>query len=187
MKEKHFYHVVTEKPMFFGQHIIFDNNNHSGVYKRVMAKLNIVNEIYNNPNKYKDIILDHHTKVALRELAMEEVRKEKYPNYPSRLSCLYVSTNLDDALMWADSFIKNGRIVYQIVKLKHNGNEFTGDAYNCFEGSINKEENIINAHNYWLNNKNKMGNNPIYETIIDGDIEVIEIIKEYNNTNKKAH
>ena len=34
---------------------------------------------------YKNKELDHHLKVALRELAIEEVRKEKYPEFPSRL------------------------------------------------------------------------------------------------------
>ena len=36
------YHVVTERPMYVGQHIVFDEKHHSGVYKRVYEKLNIV-------------------------------------------------------------------------------------------------------------------------------------------------
>lgn len=67
------------------QQIIFDENHHSGVYHRVREKLDIVKEIYNNPEKYAEEDLEHHTAVALRELAMEEVRKEKYPQYPSRM------------------------------------------------------------------------------------------------------
>ena len=81
--------------------------------------------------------------------------------------------------MWAESFIKKGRNVLQIVKIKTIGNEFTGDAYNCFEGSIIKEDNLNNSYNYWDNLPNKEGKEPIYETIIDGDIEVVEIIKTY--------
>lgn len=173
---KEYYHVVTEKPMNLGQHIKFDNHNHSGVFKRVMSKQNIVNDIYMHPSKYNEEKLDHHTKVALRELALEKIRQEKYPNYPSRLKCLYVSTSLNDALMWADSFIKNGRKVYQIVKVRTNGNIFTGNAYNCFEGTINEEKNLEYANNYWNNSSNKK---TILETIIDGDIEVIKIIKTY--------
>jgi hypothetical protein len=81
--------------------------------------------------------------------------------------------------MWAETFIKKGRNVLQIVKIKTSGNEFTGDAYNCFEGSIIKENNIKNSYPYWDNEPNKEGKEPIYETIIDGDIEVVEIIKTY--------
>lgn len=39
MTETYVYHVVTEKPMKLGQNIIFDENNHNGVYRRVMAWL----------------------------------------------------------------------------------------------------------------------------------------------------
>ena len=69
------YHVVTDRPMSVGQKIIFDENNHSGVYQRVMDKIDVVNEIYKNPENYQANELEHHTSVALRELAMEEVRK----------------------------------------------------------------------------------------------------------------
>lgn len=88
------YHVVTEKPMYIGQQIIFDDNHHNGVFQRVYDKINIVNDIYANPSKYNAETLEHHTSVALRELALEEVRQKKYPQYPSRMSCLYVSGHL---------------------------------------------------------------------------------------------
>ena len=82
--EKIFYHVVTERPMKIGQEIIFDRFHHSGLYERVYNLENIVNDIYNNVDKYKNEELDHSIKVALREFALEEVRKNKYSNYPSR-------------------------------------------------------------------------------------------------------
>ncbi len=71
------YHVVTEKPMYTGQQIIFDDNHHNGVFQRVYDKINIVNDIYANPSKYNAETLEHHTSVALRELALEEVRQKK--------------------------------------------------------------------------------------------------------------
>ncbi len=71
------YHVVTDRPMSVGQKIIFDENNHSGVYQRVMDKIDVVNEIYKNPENYQANELEHHTSVALRELAMEEVEKRR--------------------------------------------------------------------------------------------------------------
>lgn len=179
MVEKFYYHVVTERKMEVGQHIVFDDKNNSGVYRRVMEKLPLVNDIYLNPDKYKNKDLEHHTKVALRELALEEVRKEKYYNYPSRLKSLYVSTNIEDAIMWANVFIKKGRKVFSIVKVKNDGKSFIGDAYNCFDGTIDKKININNADKYWKNFKNETGNEPLYETIIDGNIEVVEIVKEY--------
>lgn len=109
---------------------------------------------------------------------MEEIRQKHYPNYPSRMKSLYVSTDLEDSNMWANSFINKGRVVYQIVKLKTTGNSFTGNAYNCFEGTINKEYNLKESFKYWDNiieDESKI----IYETIIDGEIEVVEIIKTF--------
>ena len=177
--KREYYHVVTEEPMTLGQILNF-NHNKSGVYKRVMEKKNIVQDIYNNPEKYKNIQLDHHTKVALRELALEEVRRKKFPNYPSRLKSLYVSKNLDDVKMWAESFITQGRKVFSLVVVKTDGNSFTGDAYNCFEGTINHEYNLKQAYKYWNNEPNSKHKRPIYETIINGNIEVVKIIEKYS-------
>lgn len=63
------YHVVTNKPMYVGQQIIFDEEHSSGVFQRVRDKLDIVNDIYSNPSKYDVEALEHHTAVALRKLA----------------------------------------------------------------------------------------------------------------------
>lgn len=41
--------------------------------------------------KHKDTELTHKVDVALRELALEKVRNEKYSEYPSRMASLYVS------------------------------------------------------------------------------------------------
>lgn len=76
--ENIYYHVVTNKQMQLNQIIVFDKYNTSGLYDRVYALKTVVDDIYNNPSKYKNEKLDHHTKVALRELALEKVRKEKY-------------------------------------------------------------------------------------------------------------
>lgn len=131
------YHVVTDKPMCVGQEIIFDEKHHSGVYQRVQEKADIVNEIYANPSKYNNADeLEHHTAVALRELALEEVRQKKYPQYPSRMGCLYVSKTFEEANNWGIFFAQIGRPTYSIVKLRINGNCFIGDASKCFKGTF---------------------------------------------------
>lgn len=102
------YHVVTEKTMHIGQHIVFDKNHHNGVWQRVNEKIDIVGDIYNNPEKYMNVELEHHTSVALRELALEKVRLRKYPSYPSRMACLYVSKTLEEAEKWFNYFVRLG-------------------------------------------------------------------------------
>lgn len=110
---------------------------------------------------------------------MEKVRVEKYPNYPSRMSCLYTTRALSDTEMWANSFKNSRRKVFQIVKLRTDGNVFDADSYNVFEGTSNEKENERNADHYWTNKPNKYGNERFIETLIDGKIEVVEIIKEF--------
>lgn len=173
-----YYHVVTERPMKLNQVILFDENHHSGVYDRVYALIDKVEEIYANPKEYEDVELEHHLKVALRELAMEEIRKEKYPEYPSRLSSLYVSNTLIEAEKWYNMFIEWGRPTYSIVKVEVDGNVYVGDAWNCFEGTIDKNKNLELAENYWKYEKNIDGKEPIVEILANGKIKVIEIVKE---------
>lgn len=178
--KKQFYHVITNKPMMIGQQIIYDEMHHSGVYERVYAYKDIVNEIYAKPEAYKNESFEHHLKVALRELAMEEVRINKYPNYPSRLSSLYVSQTLEEAEKWYNLFIELGRHTFQIVKVEVTGNVFIGDACNCFDGTNDKKRNLKLAENYWKYKTNKNKKIPIIEVLVDGNIKVIDIIKENN-------
>lgn len=42
MKELYVYHVVTDRPMHEGQHIIFDETHRNGVWKRVYDKSDVV-------------------------------------------------------------------------------------------------------------------------------------------------
>lgn len=172
------YHVTTDHPMHVGQLLTFDGTHHSGVYLRVMEKLDIVREIYAHPENYDAEHLEHHTRVALRELALEEVRKQKYPEYPSRLNSLYVSKTLEESEKWADFFVRLNRPTYHIVKVALKGRTFTGDANNCFSAQLSHAENLLLAERYWQNLPNLSGDPVIQETLADGEIEVLEIVRE---------
>ena len=164
--------------MYAGQQLIFDNEHHNGVYQRVMDKLEIVQDIYSDPSKYDADTLEHHTSVALRELALEEVRQAKYPQYPSRMGCLYVSRSFGEAMRWGDYFAKIGRPTYHIVKLDIKGNCFVGDAAKCFRGQLTREENLKLAENYWCIHIEPDDPHTICEMLVDGQITVVEIVKE---------
>ena len=114
--------------------------------------------------------------MALRELALEKIRVNRYPDYPSRMACLYVSKTLEEAETWFKYFVDLGRPTFQIVKLKIKGNVFYGNAENCFDGRLTEKENLLLAERYWENqNFNKSS---ILEMLVDGDIEVVKIVKE---------
>ena len=174
------YHVVSEKPMTLGQQIVFDENHYNGVYHRVITfkRIRDGEDISGALADFIKSDLDKWAKVAYRELALEKVRKEHYPDYPSRMACLYTSRALEDAEKWADFFQKVGRTVYSIVKLKIVGNIFDGDACNCFDGTTDENENVRLAHRYWKNDV--IIENPVIETLVDGDITVVEIIKRFS-------
>lgn len=174
------YHVVTDRPMVVGQEITFDENHHSGVYHRVMEKLPLVEAIYANPKQYDAETLEHHTAVALRELALEEVRQQKYPHYPSRLGCLYVSKTLKEAENWGAFFARIGRPTYSIVKLSIDGSCFTADAVKCFRGQPDKEANLRLAEKYWEREANPENPEEIPEMLVNGRITVLEIMKQIN-------
>ncbi len=150
------------------------------MHQRVYEKIEIVNDIYNNPSKYNTGSLEYSVMVALRELALEETRLEKYPGYPSRMSCLYVSKTLKEADDWGKYFAEIGRPTYGIAKLEIKGNCFIGDATKCFDGGTDRQENLRLAALYWENKHTDMDNPPICEMIVDGIITVVEIIKEIN-------
>ena len=174
------FHVVTDRRMHIGQQIRFDETHHSGVYQRVVDKLDLVNDIYNNPGKYDAALLDHHTLVALRELALEEVRQKKYPAYPSRMSCLYVSKTFEAAESWGNYFAEIGRPTYSIVRLEIEGNCFIGDAAKCFDGRTDKKENLRLAELYWKSSPREADEDSVEEMLVDGTITVVEVLKEIN-------
>ena len=94
------------------------------------------------------------------------------------VSCLYVSNTLEEAQFWYNIFIEQGRPTFQIVKVEVDGSSFTGDAWNCFEGTSDRLKNLELARRYWNNDSNLNGEEPIVETLVSGKIRVIEIIKE---------
>lgn len=171
------YHAVTDRAMQVGQVIRFDDEHHSGVWQRVMERLPLVKDILAHPERYTEP-LDHHTDVALRELALEQVRREKFPEYPSRMACLYVSERLEDAECWAQWFTNWGRPTYDVVKVGIEGRCFVGNANLCFDGTPDQEKNLRLAERYWRVDNSEETERPVPEMLVDGEITVLEIMRE---------
>ena len=174
------YHVVTERPMEAGQKIIFNETNRSGVYTRVHEKSGIIQEIYAHPENYDADTLEHHTSVAMRELALEEVRLKEYPHYPSRMTSLYVSKTYEEAVKWGEFFTRIGRPTFSIVELEINGSQFVGNANRCFRASLDKEENLKMADYYWSYDPSQATDDDVLELLVSGEITVKKIVKEIN-------
>ncbi|MEK3836045.1 MULTISPECIES: DUF2441 domain-containing protein [unclassified Paenibacillus] len=191
--ERYVYHIVTRKKMALNQIIHFDNQQKNTLYhyffeqEQLNSKGEDVIQILHGNYTDDGLKLDkedadvtvkyaEQTIRAVREVIVEMVRLQEHPEYPSRLSCLYAAKSYEDALMWKSIFDSYHRKVLQIVKLKVTGAIFEGD------GSLLPKEDgapfsrkIEQAREYWKGNLS----NALPELLINGRIEVVDILTEY--------
>ncbi|MGG1554733.1 DUF2441 domain-containing protein [Paenibacillus ferrarius] len=187
------YHIVTRKKMNLGQIISLDKDQKNTLYQFFFEKeqmnskgedfIQILNGHYTNDGlkmdkENADVAIRYmgQTIRAIREVIVEMVRLQEFPEYPSRLSCLYAAKSYEDALKWKELFISFHRKVLQIAKLRVIGNSFEGDG-NLLpkEDGIPFSRKIEQAREYWKGNLN----NELPELLINGTIEVVEIIDEF--------
>ena len=191
--ELYVYHIVTRKKMSLGQIISFDKNQRNTLYSFFFEReqlnskgedfFQILQEHYSNEGLYlnkenADVAIKYadQTIRAIREVIVEMVRLQEYPEYPSRMSCLYATKNYEDVLKWKELFDSYNRKVLQIVKLRVIGNSFEGDG-NLLpkEDGVPFSQKIEQAREYWQGNVK----NELPELLIDGKIEVVEVIDDF--------
>ncbi|MBX0352043.1 DUF2441 domain-containing protein [Bacillus toyonensis] len=196
MNEAEFYayHIVTKKKMNIGQIIHFDKNQTNTLYHffferehlnatgedsiQILKSNYINNELHiNNENAQVVMKYTDQTIRAVRETIVEMVRLQEYPEYPSRLSCLYASKSYEDALKWKALFDSYNRDVLQIVKLLVSGNSFESDG-NLLpkEDGISFSRKIEQARDYWKGNSKS----ELPELLINGKIQVVKIIDDFS-------
>ena len=192
--ELYVYHIVTRKKMSLGQIIHFDKNQKNTLYSFFFEReqlnskgedfIQILQGHYTddglNLNKENaDVVINYadQTNRAIREVIVEMVRLQEYPEYPSRLSCLYATKGYEDVLKWKELFDSYNRKVLQIVKLRVIGNSFEGDG-NLLpkEDGVPFSQKIEQAREYWKGNLK----NELPELLIDGKIEVVEVIDDFS-------
>ena len=189
------YHIVTRKKMKIGQSIQFNKNqtntlfhffferehlNSSGEDSIQILKEHYTNEELHIKNENATVVMNYmdQTIRAIRETIVEMVRLQEYPDYLSRLSCLYAAKSYEDALKWKALFDSYNREVLQIVKLRVIGSSFEGDG-NLLpkEDAIPFSQKMEQAREYWKGNVN----NELPELLINGEIEVVEIIDDFSS------
>lgn len=190
--ELYVYHIVTRKKMSLGQIITFNKNENNTLYRFFFEREQLnskgedfiqilqghdTNEGLNLNKENTEVAIKYvdQTIRAIREVIVEMVRLQEYPEYPSRLSCLYAAKNYEDALKWKELFDSYNRNVLQIVKLRVIGNSFEGDG-NLLpkEDGAPFSQKIEQAKEYWKGNVT----NELPELLINGTIEVVEIIHD---------
>lgn len=189
------YQVATDRYYKIGDKIIFDSTTNNGQYERVFNSTFQKNNkgmsdfVYSSANKKflkikRDDLYDiahclDFYDVAIKELALEEVRKELFPIFPSRLHCMYLSISKDIVLQNMKSMINSNekkRTFFQAIAVKLNGNIFkTGKINILREGqSYNYYKN--KAKDYW--SQTDVKDDEIKEILFEGTAEVIEIFDE---------
>ena len=188
LKNEYIYHVVTEKRMELGQKIVF-GDKYNSLYDRVMNWQFLSEEGMDSleivmQKKFENMTEDdkatirkyiYENAMITREYILEQVRKEKYPLYPSRMACLYCVRTLEDTKLWIDVFNRMKRPVLQIVKMKANGKIFDGDANGILRDAKSLNHKISLAEKYWQG----LGENPYKESLFAGEVEVVEIVEEF--------
>ena len=182
-----FYHANSGNELSIGDILIFNEETYNKMYDEVYNReFNIngidANELLINKKKNNDtnfsveefeIILNtiNNNSFVMRELALEEVRKNKYPNYPSRLNCFYVTKEIEDAINWSNILKRNKKQCKQILKLECTGELFVGDGSLMKRQNISYQKHLDNAEKYW---GNKAIETPEY--LFYGKAKVIEIM-----------
>jgi hypothetical protein len=194
MKEdRFFYHLVTNRRMEAGQIISYTGDKKNTLYEfffekkfmnsenqdvnRIVSEnisddgLTLNAEDSNIVNRYLD-----NSSRSIRETIAEMVRIQEFPSYPSRLRCLYVTRTYNEVLEWKKVFESYNRKIIQIVKLKTDGNYFVGDGnYLPDLETTSFDRKIEQARFYWKGYSDGV----FPEVLIDGNIEVLEIIDDY--------
>ncbi|MFC3053140.1 DUF2441 domain-containing protein [Kordiimonas pumila] len=114
-------------------------------------------------------IANHYNTLA-RELILEEVRLRINPKAPSRKTCLWVSENLELALIWKKKIIGRSRV----MRLRLEGSFHTGDARLMMNESEPLSVAYSKAERYWHGD---MSDRPLPETLFSGSATVLEEIK----------
>ena len=181
-----FYHAYSGEKVNVGDVLVFNSGTHNKMYDEVYnneykidgidANELLINKKRNNDREFSieefELVLNtiNNDAFVLRELALEKIRKMKYPNYPSRLSCLYVTKTKEEAINWSEILKRNKKKCKQVLTL-----ELTGEIF-CFDGNLMKRQNVSyqkhleNAELYW----NSIDSNNS-EILFYGEAKVIKI------------
>ncbi|WP_203640493.1 DUF2441 domain-containing protein [Levilactobacillus andaensis] len=173
-----FYHLVTRHRLRVGQVLDFSAgqlNRQATFFLGVPANLNLRDIL--KQTQLSTLPATDRGRHALRELVLERVRVQSFPELPSRLSCLYAATSVQQALAWQTLFENEGRHVLQLVKGTTTGPVFYGDAAKlptvADETSAVK---ILAAQNYW---RYPAKDQRLSEVLVSGRVTVDEIVNEF--------
>ncbi|MBO5394923.1 MAG: DUF2441 domain-containing protein [Clostridia bacterium] len=196
VKDLILYQVATDRNYKVGDKINFNNTTTNGQYNRVYNTKFTLNgnrasdEMYRAAKrkfrkfKHQEDVYEIAHKleaydVCVKELALEQVRLQRFKELPSRLHCMYLSLNKEIALQNIESMASNREKLgkhFQAVAVKLNGKIFkAGRVYMSREGE-SFAHYLKKAEEYW--SQSNLKDEEIKEILFEGEAEIIEILKE---------
>ena len=112
-------------------------------------------------------------KIFMREIALEEVRRQQYPNLPSRRHSIWLcdENGID---FWKDQISHSGQIPVDLYKVMVTGNLFQSSDEFLPNNYTNFETKLKEANNYWtaenIKEEHKM------EYLFQGKLKILEKI-----------
>ena len=186
------YQVATDRNYKVGDVIEFSSELNGNGYRVYNSKFNDGKEAYHKVGfnyanskkifKNKNLIVNMSKSLSesdfvLRELAAEEVRKEKYPEYPSRLKCMFLSEKKETALENLKDFYKSGKgKLFQAIAVELEGNLFYARSKGLQRNGSSYGEYLKIADEYW--SQNQKSKEEAKEILFVGKAKVVEILKE---------
>ena len=181
-----FYHANSHNKLSIGDRLIFNSETKNKMYDSLYHKEFLyegmdANELLGKKKQNKEYLFKteemnviqntiNHDAFVMRELALEEIRSKKYPNYPSRLKCLYVTKEKEEAINWIKILKRNQKECKQIVTLELTGEIFIGDGNLMKRQNISYQKHLENAEKYWRQEANETN-----EYLFYGEAKVIEV------------
>lgn len=192
VKDLILYQVATNKEFKVGDIITFGDEHNGQLDKVFNLNFNLngkpIHEVgFENVNKglfkNKELIVNMSKALSnydfiLREFALEEVRKEKFPNLPSRFSCMFLSDTEEVCLQNYKDFISRDKNkTYQAIKVKVTGQAHFVKDFGISRLGLSYNEYKQLAEKYWSQNQNSKA--PTKEILFSGKVEIVEILEEY--------
>lgn len=176
-----YYHVQKiskdnkDKPKFdVGQtYTIGKNKNYFiGDYDELKLKIVETSSLVELFIEYEWILTEY--RMFIREYIFEEIRKESFPDLPSRHNCLWViPPNIDGIKYWWDIISKSKDYTCEILKLELTGHIYKTNAWYLKETITPFNRMRGEAFKYWSGNA---GNDPREdEYLFEGTVKVLKI------------
>ena len=115
---------------------------------------------------------------AMREIGYEICRQQYNPQEPSRLSCMFLCDNIEDAKCYLSTAkTKQGETNPKVVAVKLDGKLLrTSNSFNM-RGGQSIDEFVEQAHLYWNGVDDGFEDKKSIEYLFEGVAEVVEIIE----------